>query len=320
MNPCERKYKRIGDSMHISFQAFGTYNQIMTEEEYCRPLLEECRTLCEAIEAKFSAFQPTSAIAEISAKAGIRPVEIDEETFFMLKRAQDFSNLSKGAFDITIRPATAIWGIGKKRDYVPDNQDLELLHELVDYKGLILDQKSGTAMLQKAGQQIDLGGIAKGYAADRAMDHLIQNGCNSALINFGGNIATIGAKHNGERWQIGVQNPLAKRGAFIGTVGLADQTIVTSGVNERFFIRDGKRYHHILDPRTCCPADSSLLSVTVIGNRSIDMDALSTALFVLGPNEGAKLANQTGCHALFILTTREIFATEGFPKMLKRKV
>ena len=319
MNACERKYKRIGDSMQISFQAFGTYNQIMAEVD-CLPLLEECRSLCEAIEAKFSAFQPTSAIAEISAQAGIRPVAIDEETFFMLKRAQDFSNLSKGAFDITIRPATALWGIGKKGDYVPDSQDLEQLNELVDYKGLVLDQKNGTAMLQKAGQQIDLGGIAKGYAADKARDHLVQKGCSSALINFGGNIATIGEKQNGESWQVGVQNPLAKRGEFIGTVSLTDQTMVTSGVNERFFIRDGKRYHHILDPRTCRPADSSLLSVTVVGNRSIDMDALSTALFVLGPDEGAKLANQTGCHALFILTNREIFATEGFTKMLKRKV
>ena len=140
MNACERKYKRIGDSMQISFQAFGTYNQIMAEVD-CLPLLEECRSLCEAIEAKFSAFQPTSAIAEISAQAGIRPVAIDEETFFMLKRAQDFSNLSKGAFDITIRPATALWGIGKKGDYVPDSQDLEQLNELVDYKGLVLDQK-----------------------------------------------------------------------------------------------------------------------------------------------------------------------------------
>ena len=305
--------------MQISFQAFGTYNQIMAEVD-CLPLLEECRTLCEAIEAKFSAFQPTSAIAEISAQAGIRPVAIDEETFFMLKRAQDFSNLSKGAFDITIRPATALWGIGKKRDFVPDNQELKQLHDRVNYNGLVLDQKNGTAMLQKAGQQIDLGGIAKGYAADRARDHLAENGCSSALINFGGNIATIGKKQNGERWQIGVQNPLAKRGAFIGTIALTDQTMVTSGVNECFFIRDGKRYHHILDPRTCRPADSSLLSVTVVGNRSIDMDALSTALFVLGPDEGAKLANQTGCHALFILTNREIFATDGFTKMLKRKV
>lgn len=93
--------------MQISFQAFGTYNQIMTEED-CLPLLQECRTLCEAIEAKFSVFRPTSAIAEISAQAGIRPVAIDEETFFMLKRAKDFSNLSKGAFDITIRPATSL--------------------------------------------------------------------------------------------------------------------------------------------------------------------------------------------------------------------
>jgi len=306
--------------MQISFQAFGTYNQIMTEEEDFRLLLEECRTLCEAIEAKFSAFQPTSAIAAISAQAGIRPVAIDEETFFMLKRSQDFSNLSKGAFDITIRPAASLWGIGKKGDYIPDSQNLEELSELVDYRGLILDQKNGTAMLQKAGQQIDLGGIAKGYAADKARDHLVQNGCRTALINFGGNIATIGRKQNGERWQIGVQNPLVKRGAFIGTVGLADQTMVTSGVNERFFIRDGKRYHHILDPRTCRPADSSLLSVTVVGNRSIDMDALSTALFVLGPTEGAKLANQAGCHALFILTNRQILATGGFTKMLKRKV
>jgi len=306
--------------MQISFQAFGTYNQIITEEADCKPMLEECRTLCEAIEVKFSAFRPTSAIAEISAQAGIRPVQIDEETFFMLKRAQYFSNLSRGAFDITIRPASALWGIGKKGDFVPEAQELEQLQRLVDHKSLILDQKNGTAMLQKDGQQIDLGGIAKGYAADKARDHLIQNGCRSALINFGGNIATIGGKQNGESWQIGVQNPLAKRGEFIGTVGLADQTMVTSGVNERFFIRAGKRYHHLLDPRTCRPADSSLLSVTVVGSRSIDMDALSTALFVLGPGEGAKLANQIGCHALFILTNRQLFATEGFTKLLKRKV
>lgn len=309
-----------GDPMQISFKAFGTYNQIITEDEHCQALLDECRRICEAIEEKFSTFRPASIISDISAHAGVRPIAIDEETFFMLKRAQDFSNLSKGAFDITIRPATALWGIGKKGDFIPDGQEIGRLHELVDYRDLILDKKNGTALLQKAGQQIDLGGIAKGYAADKTREYLMQNGCRTALINFGGNIATIGGKRNGEFWQIGVQNPLAKRGEFIGTVGLSDQTMVTSGVNERFFIHGGKRYHHILDPRTCYPADSSLLSVTVIGTRSIDMDALSTALFVLGPDEGAKLANQMGCHALFILTTQQIFATEGFTKILKRKV
>jgi FAD:protein FMN transferase len=202
-------------------------------------------------------------------------------------------------------------GSGKKRNFITSVREITELLPLVGYKGLRLDDETTSAELQKEGQAVDLGGIAKGYAADEVKRILMENGITSAMINLGGNIAALGCRPDGKPWRIGIQNPLSPTGEFLAVIPVEDGAVVTSGSNERFFIEDGVRYHHIIDPRTGRPARSGLLSVTVVCGNSADADALTTALFVLDREGGMKLLEITGTDAVFVSESLEITAIGG---------
>ena len=168
------------------------------------------------------------------------------------------------------------------------------------------------ARLARKGQIVDLGGIAKGYAADQAISIYKKHGITSAYINLGGNVSVLGGKPDGSPWIVGIQNPRQPIGRYIGTLKIRDKIIVTSGDYERYFIKDNIRYHHILNPKTGYPADSGLISTTIITGLSVDADALSTATFVLGLDKGRKLIESIeGVEAIFITTNKEIFITSG---------
>jgi thiamine biosynthesis lipoprotein len=183
---------------------------------------------------------------------------------------------------------------------------------------LLLDEKNCTAYLKKEGQAIDLGGIAKGYAADEVKRILMQYKVNNALINLGGNIITIGTNQEIAPWRIGIQNPLAARGQYIGTLLSTNQTIVTSGSNEQFFIKDGVRYHHILSPHTGYPVNNGLLSVTAICECSTDADALTTALFVSNIKDANSLLMNLNAQAIFVMENSDVFMTEGLKSTFER--
>ena len=159
---------------------------------------------------------------------------------------------------------------------------------------------------------MDLGGIAKGYAGDEAIKIYKKYGIKSAYINLGGNVVVLGTKPDGKPWRIGVQNPRAENGFYIGIVEVADKAVVTSGDYERFFEENGKRYHHILDPKTGRPADSGLISSTIVTDVSMDADALSTAAFVLGLEKGRALVESLeGVEAIFVTKDKEVYVTDG---------
>jgi thiamine biosynthesis lipoprotein len=300
-----------------SFQALGTSNQLNIygcQNEKIHDLI--IKRVIE-IDDRMSAFKAESDVSQLSRSAGHRFVKIHKDTFELLCRAEEISKLSGGAFDITVRPLVKLWGIGKKGDFVPSPSEIFELMKLVNYKDLLLDKKSFSAFLQNFGQAVDLGGIAKGYAADEAKRILTENGAKNAVINFGGNIVTLGAHPDGRPWEIGIQNPLAPTGVYLGSLSVVNKTVVTSGCNERFFIKDGVRYHHIIDPRTGGPAQSGLLSVTAVCSSSVDADALTTALFVLGAKEGLKLLNLLNAEAIFITDEFKIFVTDGLIKSFK---
>lgn len=300
-----------------SFQALGTSNQLNIYGCQNENILDLIIKRVIEIDYRMSAFNAESDVSQLSQSAGRRFVPIHKDTFELLCRAVEISKLSGGTFDITIRPLIKLWGIGKKGDFVPSPTEISELMKLVNYKDLLLDKKSFSAFLQNFGQAVDLGGIAKGYAADEAKRILAENGAENALINFGGNIVTLGAHPDGRPWEIGIQNPLAPTGVYLGSLSVVNQTVVTSGCNERFFIKDGIRYHHIIDPRTGSPAQSGLLSVTAVCSGSVDADALTTALFVLGAKEGLKLLKLLNAEAIFITDDLKIFVTEGLIKSFK---
>jgi Membrane-associated lipoprotein involved in thiamine biosynthesis len=269
------------------------------------------------IENKMSAFKADSDIGRLNRNAGQKDVVLSSETIQLLMTAQELSNRLEGAFDITVRPLVELWGIGKKKNYIPEKAEIHEKSKLVNGKDLILDEKTNSAFLKQIGQCVDLGGIAKGYAADEVKRILVEGGVTSAMINLGGNVITIGLRPDNIPWQVGIQNPLAPTGTYVVKLGINNQTIVTSGSNQRFFIKDGIRYHHILDPRTGMPAQSGLLSVTVVGECSMVLDALTTALFIMGLEKGLELIKKFQAEAIFLTEDCKIFATEGLMNKLK---
>jgi thiamine biosynthesis lipoprotein len=264
------------------------------------------------IEAAMSANLEDSDLGRINAAAGLAAVAAGPDTIRVLKRAVYFAELTGGAFDPTVGPLVTLWGIGSGGERIPGEDAIAEALALINWRDIVIDETAGTVFLSRPGMALDLGAIAKGYAADEAARILAGAGIERALIDLGGNILVYGAKADGSPWRVGIQNPAEGRGAYIGVAEVAGKTLVTSGVYERFFESGGRRYHHILSTRTGYPADTGLLSVTVISGNSMDADALSTSLFALGYDAGRALAeSMESTEAIFIFTDRSIRGTSG---------
>lgn len=301
------------------FESLGTFNEIRVFDCFDDALLNFAVNRVQEIDDTMSAFKPLSDISRLNQNAGLQPVSVKPETMYLLNYAKNISEMSEGAFDITIRPLVELWGISKKLNFIPTRGEIDEAKKLVNFKDLDLDKINETAFLKKQGQAVDLGGIAKGYAAEEVKRILIEGGVTSSLINLGGNIITIGTQPDNQHWIVGIQNPTAPTGDFFGMISSINKTIVTSGCNERFFMKDGVRYHHIIDPRTGKPAQSGLLSVTLICDNSVDADALSTVVFILGIEKSIKLLKKYETDAIFATEDCNVFVTDGIKDHFKMK-
>ncbi|MFA6309338.1 MAG: FAD:protein FMN transferase [Clostridia bacterium] len=306
-------------SKQRQFESLGTFNEITIFDCFDDALLDSAVNRVQEIDDTMSAFKPLSDISRLNQSAGERPVPINPETLYLLSYAKKISEMSEGAFDITIRPLVELWGISKKLNFIPTQGEIDEAKKLVNFKDLELDKINGTSFLKKQGQAVDLGGIAKGYAAEEVKRILIEGGVKSSIINLGGNAITIGTQPDNQPWFVGVQNPTAPAGEFFGMISSVNKTIVTSGCNERFFMKDGVRYHHIIDPRTGKPAQSGLLSVTLVCDNSVDADALSTAVFVLGIEKSIGLLKKYEADAIFATEDCNVFVTDGIKDRFKMK-
>lgn len=258
--------------------------------------VDEAFRICEEYEAMFSKTVEGSDIWTLNHANG-KAVEVHAETAELLRLAAEIGEASGGAFDVTIAPVSGLWDFSADDPSLPEKDALISAVSRVDYRQIMID---GTAVALKNGAEIDLGGIAKGYIADRVAAYLREQGVTSACINMGGNVVTIGAKPDGSPWTIGVRDPNGTPEQSAEILRLTDAAVVTSGNYERFFELDGVRYHHILDPKTGMPVSNGLASVTIIGTRSDLCDALSTACFVLGEERSAAILEQYGVRAIFI--------------------
>jgi thiamine biosynthesis lipoprotein len=259
-----------------------------------------------------SFFTENSDISKLNSMAGICSVKISPETFEVIDKAAMFSDISNGAFDITAAPVIKCWGIMSPHQQVPSESEILELVKLVDYRCVKTNKNKLEAGLEKKGQMADLGGIAKGYAADRIIEIYRKNNISSAFVNLGGNVMVLGTKQDGSFWRVGIQDPRGELNEIIGFIELKDKTVVTSGDYQRFFIADGVRYHHIIDPQTGYPARSGLISATVVTDRSINADALSTAVFILGADKGIKMLNGIkNTDAVLISEDGIVFVTAG---------
>lgn len=264
------------------------------------------------LEGLMSFFLESSEVSKLNRAAGQYEVELSDEVLFVLNKAKHYSEICKGSFDITLAPLARLWGIFTSSEKIPLQEEINEALKLTGHNYLSINNELKTSKLEKSGQCVDLGAIAKGYAADRAIEIYKQYGVESAFVNLGGNVAVLGNKPNGDSFRVGIQNPLLQRGQCLGAVNAANKTVVTSGDYVRYFEKDNKKYHHILDPRTGYPAESSLMSTTIVSKESIAADALSTAIFILGLEAGIKLIDsQEDMEAIFITKDKEIYVTKG---------
>ncbi len=254
-------------------------------------LIDQCFSKIREYERLFSAEIPDSDISRINDSAG-EPVKVSEESIDLIDTALYYSSISDGAFDITIRPVSKLWDFRSGEKNVPDDKDINEALKHVGYGNILLDKENLTVTLKDPEAEIDPGAIAKGFTGDRVKELLLNKGVRSAVINLGGNVVLIGSKPDGTAFKVGVEKPFGKENEMIKTLEEKDKSIVTSGDYERYFIKDDKLYHHILDTKTGYPVDSGLDAVTVISPLSVDGDALSTMCFCLGKEKSEELLKE----------------------------
>ena len=264
----------------ISIKLWGT-------DDYS--ILDNCFQLCGEYENKFSRTIPDSEISKINRSGGV-PTEVSDETIELIQKGLYYGKLSDGTFDITIAPLSSLWDFKNNTGIIPSNSLIQEAKSHVNYKNVVVN--GNTVQLLDPKASLDLGGIAKGYIADRLKEFLIKNKIEHAMINLGGNVLTIGDKPNGTPFHVGIQKPFAEQNVTIASIPVNNQSVVSSGIYERYFKKDGKIYHHLLDPFTGYPKENNLLSVTILSDSSADGDALSTTCFTLGLEKGMELVNQ----------------------------
>ena len=305
----------------VQFEVMGTVASVIAgvqESERAEEYAALCRDRMREIEAALSLYHPDSELCRLNAASGKGPVTVGEHLRANLALAIHFGILSGGAFDVTVGPVVKLWGFSGGR--VPSEcvgpERLAEVRDRVGYRRIRLT--GDQAALDSANMVVDLGGIAKGYAVDVCCDELRRRGARNFVVNLAGNMRAYGRPERGRAWQIGVRDPF-NTGAIIGRLELADgMSVSTSGNYERFVEIGGKRYAHIIDPRTGYPVQG-MAGVTVVAPSAADADALSTALFVLGVEAGAKvIASVSNSAALFIpdLQPMEVEITPGMSKVL----
>lgn len=276
-------------------------------------IMKRVKSRLEEIEEKMSLNLPTSELNKINENAGIKPVKVSDDTLSLIKTSLKYHKLSadnqNGAFDIRIGPLVKLWDIGGLNQKIPSYE--EIISVLNKMKGEVII-KENTVYLEDEGMILDLGGAAKGYATDEIVKILREEGVKSAIIDLGGNIYILGSKEDGSDFKVGIQDPTATRGHYLGTVSLSDKSVVTSGTYERYFEDKGIRYHHILSTTTGYPADNNLVSVSVIGENSTLCDIMSTTLYLLGLEKGLEVAEKKdGLEAIFLTKTGDLYLTQG---------
>ncbi|PIJ48470.1 thiamine biosynthesis protein ApbE [Erwinia sp. OLTSP20] len=247
--------------------------------------------LIKQLENLLTVNRSPSQIMAINQAAGRAAVSVSRPVYQLIKLAHQVSLTPGGCFNFAIGPLVKCWKIGFQGNSVPAAHEIARLLRLTDPRDIELDDAAQSVFLRQPGMEIDLGAIAKGWIADRVQEYLRQQGVAEALINLGGNVQTLGvpATTGHAHWCVGLQTPFAGRDALLGTIGVREMSVVTSGVYERFFTFDGRDYHHILDPLTGYPLDNELLSVTVISRHSVDGDIFTTLLYGLGSTQGCQL-------------------------------
>lgn len=302
-------------------KAMGTIVQVTIwtdEEEAAAGAAQAVFAEMRRLDAMMTTWTPESEISQINSAAGNgKPVHVSDEAFTVIARALDISRQSKGIFDITVGAYGGLWKFDQDMDgTLPDPAEVIARKKLVNWKDVVLDRKKHTVRLKRAGMKITLGGIAKGYAVDRAAAVMVAAGFSDFIVQAGGDMYVSGAK-SGQPWVVGIRDPRGPRDQSFAIAPIRDHSFSTSGDYERGFVKDGVRYHHILDPRTAQPAHASR-SVTIMAKDAFTADAWSKVLFILGAKQAMPLVEKLpDFEAVFVDDQNQVVVSSGLKDVIK---
>ncbi len=275
-------------------------------------VMDGVEELCKKYDSLFNQSDENSDIYKINHAKG-KPVEVSEDTINLINKGLYYCDLSDGVYDITIGAVTDLWDFTSGEGKVPSKKKLKSALKHVDYKKISIN--GNTVTLEDKKMKLDVGSIGKGYIADRVKEYLADNGVSHAIINLGGDVLTMGGKLDGSDFNIGIQEPFAETGEPITSVKVSDKAVVTSGLYERYFEKDGKIYHHIISSSTGKPVNNSLNSVTIITDSALTADAISTWCFLIGYKKALKLIDQLdNVDAVFINEDNDILYSANFQR------
>lgn len=296
-----------------SFQ-IGTYItlSIYADHEVPNEVFDDLFDLIDKYEYMVSKNIETSEVSEVNRQAGIGPVKVSDAIIEMLALGKEYSEDSNGLFDLSIGSLVDLWGIGTKEAHIPEESEIQKSIDKVDYNKIDFDTSGSTVFLEEPEMVLDLGAIAKGYIADRVKDMILEKGYKSAIVNLGGNVLTVGNKPNSDSWAIGVRDPRSDATTEMGILYLEDNSIVSSGVYERYFVEGDIRFHHIINPKTGFPEQNDMMSISIISKLSVEGDALSTSVFLMGLERGLEyIESRKDVDAVFIMQDLSVYISSG---------
>ncbi|CAJ1181096.1 FAD:protein FMN transferase [Companilactobacillus paralimentarius] len=294
------------------YYALGTLINLTVATPAGEKELDAAYDLIKNYEDKLTVNRDQSEVMSINHLAGIKPVAVPTDTYELIKRAVLVSRQHLG-FNVAIGPLVKLWKIGFKGANKPSDADIKERLRIIDPERIKLDDKKQTVFLEEKGMEIDLGGIAKGYIADKIKTLWLSMNVETGIIDLGGNVLLLGPSvHEDKMWNIGVQNPVEKRDVSLGVLHTTAKSIGTSGIYERKLVIDGHEYHHMFDSKTGYPIKNNLASVTIVSDKSIDGEIWSTVGFYQGIEKGlALIESQPGVEAIFITKNLEYQTTSG---------
>nr|WP_240795578.1 FAD:protein FMN transferase [Aquibacillus halophilus] len=296
----------------------GTIVTVKIYDEGKEDVLEPVFKKIQSLSNQITTNETESDIEKINKNAGVEPVIVSNDIYRLIEAGKTYSEMSGGSFDISIGPLTKLWHIGYDDARKPNQQEIDAILSLINYKDVELNSEESTVFLREKGMKLDLGAIAKGFIADEVVAVLKDHNVTTAIIDLGGNIYVLGNNPSGNAWTVGIQNPFAPRGETVGKIPEANKSIVTSGIYERYLEVDGTKYHHLLNPKDGYPFMNDIAGVTIISTESIDGDALSTSVFSKGLEGGMDyIESFDGVEAVFVSTDKKIYITSGLKEVFE---
>lgn len=316
---CKRYHIGGGELNELTIHAMGTIICFSIKHKHANMLLAQAEQKVFEWEKKFSANNNQSDLMKINSKAGKSRVKVDSELFKMIQIGQNASISSSQKMNILIGPLVKLWKIGFNNANKPEDEIIKKMLNLINPQDLELNEKTNEVYLKKEGMEIDLGALVKGYFADEIKRMFIDEGVRSGIINFGGNVITIGNNvANNDYWYVGIRDPFDDNGKSKALIKIKNQSVVTSGIYERYFIKDHCLYHHILDSKTGYPVNNDIASVTIVSNYSIDGEIWSTICSFGNAKQNIELLNQIdGLEGLIIKRNGEIEVTDKLYGLVK---